>query len=101
MNSKHTLYNSIVKYSFYNASTVIGENIRYFMSKYGIYEHEWYLPICTIYNKISKFVVEDFNIDNQRDAVEIRELCESRGFCDDRKFDRAELNMFIDMLCTR
>ena len=48
MNSKHTLYNSIVKYSHYNASTVIGENIRYLMSKYGIYEHEWYLPICII-----------------------------------------------------
>ena len=76
MNSKHTLYNSIVKYSFYNASTVIGENIRYFMSKYGIYEHEWYLPICTIYNKISKFVVEHFNIDNQCDAVAISYVSE-------------------------
>ena len=53
MNSKHTLYNSIVKYSLYNASTVIGENIRYLMSKYGIYEHEWYLPICPIFNKMS------------------------------------------------
>ena len=53
MNSKHTLYNSIVKYSLYNASTVIVENIRYLMSKYGINEHEWYLPICPIYNKIS------------------------------------------------
>ena len=39
MNSKHTLYNSIVKYSLFNASTVIDENIRYLMSKYGIYEH--------------------------------------------------------------
>ena len=29
MNSNHTLYNSIVKYSLYNAPTVIGENIRY------------------------------------------------------------------------
>ena len=34
----------------YNASTVTGENIRYLMSKYGIYEHEWYQPTCTIYN---------------------------------------------------
>ena len=50
MNSNHTLYNSIVKYFLYNASTVTGENIRYFMSKYGIYEHEWYQPTCTIYN---------------------------------------------------
>ena len=46
--------------------------------------HEWYQPISTIYNKINKFVVENFNIDNQSDAVAIRELCESRDFCDDR-----------------
>ena len=68
MNSKHTLYNSIVKYSLDNDSTVTAsENIRYLMSKYGIYEHEWHQPIsiCTIYNKINKFVVEYFNIDNQ------------------------------------
>ena len=69
MNSKHTLYNKIVKYSLYNAFTVTGENIGYLMSKYHILEHEWYLPICTICNKINKFVVEDFNIDNQSDAV--------------------------------
>ena len=69
MNSKHTLYNSIVKYSLYNASTVIGENIHYLMSKYGIlFEHEWHQLICTIYNNINKFVVENFNIDNQSDT---------------------------------
>ena len=60
MNSKHTLYNSIVKYSLYNASTVIVENICYLMSKYGIYEHEWYLPICIIYNKINKVCCKRF-----------------------------------------
>ena len=32
MNSKHTLYNSIVKYSLLNASTVTGD-ISYLMSK--------------------------------------------------------------------
>ena len=84
MNSKHRLYNSIVRYSLYNDSTVTGENVRYLMSKYSIYEHEWHQPICTIYNKINKFVVEDFNIDNQSDAVAIRGLCESRDSCDDR-----------------
>ena len=92
MNSKHTLYNSIVKYSLYNASTVTGENICYLMSKCGIYEHEWYKLIYTIYNQINNFVEEDFNVDNQSDAVAIRELCESRDSCDDRIFDRAELN---------
>ena len=43
----------------------------------------------------NNFVVEDFIIDNQSDAVVIRELC------DHGSFHRAELNMFIDMLCTR
>ena len=48
------------------------------------------------------FVGENFNIDNQSDAVANRKLCELRGSCDDRIFDRAELNiMFIDMLCIR
>ena len=74
--------------------------LRYLMFKYGIYEYEWYLPICIIYNRVNKFVVEDFNIDNQSDAVAIRDLCESRDSCDDGIFDRAELNLFIDMLCT-
>ena len=72
------------------------------MFKYGIYEYEWYLPICIICNTIIQVnkLVEDFNIDNQSDAVAIRDLCESRDSCDDGIFDRAELNMFIDMLCT-
>ena len=95
------MYNSIVKYSLYNTSTVTSEDIRNLMSKYGIYEHEWHQLICTIYNKINKFLVEDFNIDNQSDAVAIREFCESRESCDNQIFDRTELNMFIDMVCTR
>ena len=59
-----------------------------------------YQPICNTC-KINKFVVADFNIDNQSDAVAIRELCKSRDSCDDQIFDRAELNVFIDILCTR
>ena len=54
MSSKYTLYNSIVKYSLYKSSTVTGENIRYLMSKYDIYEHEKYQPICTIYSVCQK-----------------------------------------------
>ena len=40
MNSKHTLYNSNVKYCFYNVSNVIGEYICYLASEYNIYEYE-------------------------------------------------------------
>ena len=41
----------------------------------------------------NNFVVEDFIIDNQSDAVVIRELCESRVSCDHGSFHRAELNI--------
>ena len=36
MNSPNQLYNQIVKYSLYNCTTIIGENVRYFMNKYDI-----------------------------------------------------------------
>ena len=38
--------------------------------------------------------------DVQCDAVAIRELCESRDSCDDLMFDRSELHIFIETLCT-
>ena len=30
------LYNKIVKYSMHNASSTLGENVRYFMHKYNL-----------------------------------------------------------------
>ena len=35
------LYDSSVKLSVYNNSTTLGENIRYFIYKYKIYDYEW------------------------------------------------------------
>ena len=36
MNSEHILFNNIIKFSMFNMSTTIGENIKYCMYKYNI-----------------------------------------------------------------
>ena len=36
INSQNQLYNQIVKYSMYNCTTIIGENVRYFINKADI-----------------------------------------------------------------
>ena len=41
IHGENNLYGSIVKLSLFNNSTTLGENIRYFMYKYKIYDHEW------------------------------------------------------------
>ena len=48
--------NYIVKLSLYNNSTTLGENIRYFMYKYKIYDYEWYESINVIFKKIDSYV---------------------------------------------
>ena len=52
------LYNNIVKLSLNNVSTTIGENMRYFMYKYMIYEYE---SIKIIYQKIDSYMLSHFN----------------------------------------
>ena len=42
INGKNKSYGSISKLSLCNNSTTLGENIRYFMYKYKIYDHKWY-----------------------------------------------------------
>ena len=48
-------------------------------------------PICTIYNEVNTFVVAHVNIENQTYM-----LSPSEGYRSD--FDRAEINVFIDIL---
>ena len=57
MNGENKLYGSIVKLSLYNNSTTLGENIRYFMYKYKIYDYEWYDSINVIFKKIDRYVL--------------------------------------------
>ena len=55
VNSSNQLYNQIVKYSMYNCTTIIGENVRYFMNKYHISRDYWNCPINILYNKIDLY----------------------------------------------
>ena len=84
----------------YNNSTTLGENIRYFMYKYKIYDYEWYDSINVIFKKIDRYVLSRLDEDVQCDAAAIRELCESRDSCDNLMFDHSELHIFIETLCT-
>ena len=55
INSQNLMYNKIVKYSLYNCTTIIGENVRYFMNKYDISKDDWNTPINILYNKIDLY----------------------------------------------
>ena len=99
INGENKLYGSIVKLSLYNNSTTLGENIRYFMYKYKIYDYEWYDSMNVIFQKIDRYVLSRLDEDVQCDAIAIRELCESRDSCDDLMFDHSELQIFIETLC--
>ena len=100
INGENKLYYSVVKLSFYNNSTTLGENIRYFMYKYKIYDYEWYDSINVIFKKIDLYLLSRLDECVQYDAIAIRELCESRDSCDDLMFDHSELHIFIETLCT-
>ena len=56
MNSKHILFNNIIKFSLFNMSTTIGENIKYFMYKYNIAMSDWYNSFSYIDMKIDVYV---------------------------------------------
>ena len=70
------------------------------MYKYKIYDYEWYGSINVIFKKIDSYVLSRLDEDVRCDAIAIRELCESRDSCDDLMFDRGELHIFIETLCT-
>ena len=56
MNSEHILFNNIIKFSLFNMSTTIGENIKYFMYKYNITMSDWYNSFSCIDKKIDVYV---------------------------------------------
>ena len=57
INGENKLYGRFVKLSLYNNSTTLGENIRYFIHKYKIYDYEWYDYINVIFKKIDRYVL--------------------------------------------
>ena len=52
INIQNQLFNQIFKYSFYYCTTIIGENVRYFMNKYDISRDDCNSPMNILYNKI-------------------------------------------------
>ena len=52
INADNKIYVSIVKLSLCNNSTTLGENIRYFMYKYKIYDYEWYASNKVTFKKL-------------------------------------------------
>ena len=55
-NSDCKLFDQIVKHSLRLFSTTLGENIRYFMYKYGICMSDWNKPISVLNHKILSYV---------------------------------------------
>ena len=63
INSKNQLYNQIVKYSLYKCTTIISENVRYFINKYDISRDDWNSQInCIIIYCIINLIYKAPNI---------------------------------------
>ena len=98
INSPNQLYNQIVKYSLYNCTTIIGENVRYFMNKYDIYRDDWNSPINILYNKIDLYSTQHALLDDICVSTSLRGLCESRDLEYTNFFDLNESRKLIDFL---
>ena len=68
----------LIGHSLSMSSTTLGENIRYFMFKYGIYMSEWYGPLSVLYRKIQKYIIKETSIINKCTGIAIRDLCNAR-----------------------
>ena len=71
MNSDTVLFDRTVKHSLSMSSTTLGENIRYFMFKYGIYMSEWYGPLSVLHRKIQKYIIKETSIINKCTGIAI------------------------------
>ena len=100
INSQNQLYNQIVKYSLYNCTIIICENVRYFINRYDISRDDWNSLINILYNKIDLYITQHTLIDDICVATSIRELYESRDSKYTNIFDRNESRKLIDFLCT-
>ena len=99
MNSDTILFDRTVKHSLSMTSTTLGENIRYFMFKYGIYMSEWYGPLSVLHMKIQKHIIKETSINNKCTGTAIRDICNAR---DSNVYimPDTEYISIIDILCT-
>ena len=99
MNSATSLFDRTVKHSLSMSSTTLGENIRSFMFKYGIYMSQWYGPLSVLYGKIQKYILNETSIVNKCTGSAIRDLCKARHSTVYIMPDN-EYIYIIDILCT-
>ena len=64
INSQNQLYSQIVKYSLYNCTTIIGENIRYFINNYDISRDDWNSPINILYYQFDLYSTQHTLLDD-------------------------------------
>ena len=102
MTSEHILFNNIIKFSLFNMSTTIGENIKYFMHKCNITMSDWYNSFSYIRKKIYVYVNRnvDMNV-KYYTAHAIQDLCEMRDLHNFELFDNAGIEQFIQYLCIK
>ena len=101
INSPYDIYKQLVNYSLYNMNTRIGENMRYFMYKFKITQQDWIQPITVIYRKIDEYIDKYYDCNVESIATAVRELCDSRDMCNNQFFERPQLDLVIEMLCTQ
>ena len=99
MNSDTILFDRTVKHSLSMSSTTLGENIRYFMFKYGIYMSEWYGPLSVLHMKIQKYIIKETSIINKCTGIAIRDICNARDSNVYIMLDPEYISI-IDILCT-
>ena len=83
-----------------HCTTIIGENVRYFINKYDISRYDWNIPINILYNKMVLYSTQHTSINDICVATSIRELCKSRDSEYTNIFDQNESRKFIEFLCT-
>ena len=76
------------------SSTTLGDNIRYFMFKYGIYMSEWYGPLNVLHKKIQKHIIKETSIINKCSSIAIRD---SNVYI----MPNTEYMYIIDIVCTK
>ena len=99
MNSDTILLDRTVKHSLSMSSTTLGENIRYFMFKYGVYMSEWYGLLSVLYGKIQKPILKETSIINKCTGIAIRDQCNARDINVYIMPDNEYISL-IDILCT-
>ena len=101
MNSEHSLFNNIIKFSLFIMATTIGENIKYFMYKYNIDMSDWYNSFSYIDKKIDDYVNRKVDMNIKYMANAIQDLCEMWDLHNFELFDNTEIEQFIQYLCTK